>query len=435
MTSPKIVFKQQFQLSLNSPDRFRKISDIGARNEINAMFNYFSNVKKRAINMYDYFQGKIGKEKLVNIVMENGKYATEEELEKRKKESLKYFKNSNIYKGFVSFNNDYIDSSIELSELEKLVVKEVFPAFFRKCGFVDSKKMQYQIAIHTNTNHYHFHYSFMEKEPNYYLSNGKIGYRRRGMINNEEIKFLKNEIIHAIERHKEFTPLVISTNKEIEELKKYFKPGERNFILRNYEDLVLEENILKLGKLLYEKRNGNTKKIKFNSINDKEINKLTKSIKNYLFNNKKSELYKKESEFKDSLNKINDYFYKLNIDNHVSRKKYKSKYVEDKKEYIDNYVFNAIVNNAMYKYSNLVKQNKNIINDKDIIQEAVLKMYRKNKKQSKIDILVNYLSNSNKKNQFKNKYKIEQSIKKINEEMEEATSEFSKLFTNDSYDY
>ena len=43
-------------------------------------------------------------------------------------------------------------------------------------------------------------------------------------------------------------------------------------------------------------------------------------------------------------------------------------------------------------------------------------------------MLVSYLSSTNKSNQFKTKYKVEQSIKKINEEMDEAVSEFSKLF-------
>ena len=62
------------------------------------------------------------------------------------------------------------------------------------------------------------------------------------------------------------------------------------------------------------------------------------------------------------------------------------------------------------------------------MQEAILKAYKKNKKQSKYDLLVSYLSSTNKSNQFKTKYKVEQSIKKINEEMDEAVSEFSKLF-------
>src|SRR5574344_277318 len=66
------------------------------------------------------------------------------------------------------------------------------------------------------------------------------------------------------------------TNKDIEEIKKYFKPGEKNFLLHNKEDLVLEANILKLGELLYLKRNEKKGRIKYNSINNKELHILKK---------------------------------------------------------------------------------------------------------------------------------------------------------------
>lgn len=431
MTSPKVVLKCEFKYALNSPDRFHKISSISASNKIRGMFNYLSNAKKRAINMFDYYAGKINKIKRANLVIEDGTYATDFEIEKRKKEYLKYFENSHLWQGLISFNNDYIDKSIELEKFEEKMVKEIMPSFLKYCGFKDINKMSYQVALHTNTNHYHFHYSFIEKEPNYVNSDGKTIYRRRGMMSKTEKQYLKNIIIHSIDRHREFTPLVIKTNKEIEDLKKYFKNSERNFILKNYDDIILEENILNLGKMLYEKRNGKETKIKYSSIDDKEIKKLTTAIKKYLFKNKNSELYKKNEEFKKSLDKINDYFLSLSNDNHIIQKDSDSKYTKEKEKYIDNYICNAIVDNAYHKYKKL-KNNKQVLNENDIIQEAVLKMYNKNKKQSRYTILVNYLSNINKNNQFKNRYKIEQSIKNINSEMEEAISEFRKLFKTDT---
>ena len=81
-------------------------------------------------------------------------------LEKRKKDYVKYFKKSNLWQGIISFDNEYINESIELESLEKKMVKEVLPRFFRKCGFKDIDKMSYQIALHTNTKHYHFHIHF-----------------------------------------------------------------------------------------------------------------------------------------------------------------------------------------------------------------------------------------------------------------------------------
>ena len=44
--------------------------------------------------------------------------------------------------------------------------------------------------------------------------------------------FLKNEVLHVIDRHREFTPLVKKTNLEIDKLKQYFNPKERNYILK-----------------------------------------------------------------------------------------------------------------------------------------------------------------------------------------------------------
>ena len=428
--SPKVIFRSSFKFALDHPDRPFTYTEASAKNMIGGMYNYFSNVKKRAMDMFDYFEGKINKDSTVNLVLENGKYATQEEIEKRKKAYLNYFKKSNLWQGIISFDNDYINESIELEQLEKKIVKEVLPRFFKKCGFKDIDKISYQVALHTNTDNYHFHISFIEKEPNYICDNGKITYRRKGVLSKKEKDFLKREIIHAIDRHREFTPLVVSNNKNIEELKKYFKSGTRNFVLKNYDDLVLEENILRLGKLLYEKRNGKSKRIKFNSIYDKEIKDLTKSIKKYLFKDRKSSLYKQDKEFKKSLNDINNYFYKINKENHI-KSRFKSDYSIKKEEYVDNYIYNAIVNHACYKYSKL-KESKFYLKDDDVIKEAVLKLYKKNHKQSKSEILINYLKNSNDKLKYKNKYKIEESIKNINLEMEEAKTEFSKLFQSDN---
>ena len=428
--TPKVIFRSNFKFALDHPDRPFTYTEAAAKNMIGGMYNYFSNVKKRAMDMFDYFEGKINKAETVNLVLENGKYATQEEIDKRKKAYLNYFRKSNLWQGIISFDNDYINESIELEQLEKKIVKEVLPRFFKKCGFKDIEKMSYQVALHTNTDNYHFHLSFIEKEPNYICDSGKISYRRKGVLSKKEKDFLKREILHTIDRHREFTPLVISNNKNIEELKKYFKAGTRNFVLKNYDDLVLEENILRLGKLLHEKRNGKNTKIKFNSIYDKEIKDLTKNIKKYLFKDKRSSLYKQELEFRKSLNDINDYFYKLNKENNI-KAKYKSDYAIKKQEYVDNYIYNAIVNHASYKYGKL-KKDKSYLNEEDIIKEAVLKMYKKNHKQSKSEILINYLKNNNDKLKYKNKYKIEESIKNINLEMEEAKTEFSKLFQNDN---
>ena len=426
ISSPKVVVKLDFTKAINSIDRFNTISDKTADNFIKGMFNYLSNLEKRAMNMFDYYVGKINNHDETNLVMKNGGYASNEDMNKLKKDYKNYFQNANLHRGIISFDKDYLDESIEYSTLEKKLVKEVIPNFLKYVGYKDINKMDYVASLHTNTMHPHFHFSFIEKEPNFIGSDNKVQYRRKGKFTEREINFLKNEIIHTIDRHREFTPLVVKTNKEIDELKRYFNPKDRNYILKDKSNLILEENILRLGQMLYEYRNGKKGKIKFNSIYNKEIKTLTKNIKKYLFDNKESSLYKKDDEFKKCLEDINNYFIKINEDNNIKKFKYKSDYSKNKEEYIDNYVYNAIVNCAMYKYSK-VKLNK--ISSNDIIEEAILKLYKKNKLDDKFNILLNYLS----KNRFNNKYKIEHTIKKINEEMEEAKTEFSKLFKVDDY--
>jgi hypothetical protein len=425
--SPKVVFNYKFELAINNPDRHKKNTKKIIKNTT-GMFDYYSDEEKQAMNLFDYYTGVINKKERMNLILENGKLATKSDIEKRKKEYVKYINNSNLAKCVVSFNNDYINENIDIHKLEQKMVKEVIPMFLRKCGYVDIKKMSYQLSLHTDTDNLHFHFSFIEKAPNFAYANRKIGYKRKGIISEDEINFLKNEVEHVIEKEKIYTPLLKETNKEIEELKSYFNPNEKNFLLKDKKDLILEENILRLGQLLYEKRGEDSKRIKYNSIRDNEIKDLTKKIKNYIFSKKNIEFQNDYKNFQNSLKEINNYFYKIAKDNNIKDTKLDTTLIDSKQEYIDNYIYNSIVNHANYLYKN---KSKNILNENKIIEEIVLKEYLKNKKQSRYNILKNYLSNSSNKLKFKNRYKIEQAIKNINNEMDDAQKEFSKLFNSD----
>ena len=321
--------------------------------------------------------------------------------------------------------------NIDVHKLEQELATNILPKFFKKCGFKDPKKMFYQLALHTDTDNLHFHFSFMEKEPNYEYTKNKVGYRRTGELSQSEIDFLKAQVIHTIEKEKIYTPLVIETNKEIEELKKYFSPKEKNYLLRNKKDLILDEKILRLGQLLYNDRLGKDTKIKYGSIKNKEIISLTKDIKNYIFSKSNNNFKFEYDNFKESLNKINDYFYKINEDNNIKNINVDTNAIDNKNKYVDNYIYNAIVNYADYNYK---KESENIskIKENDIIQEIILKHYLNNKKQTRKDILKNYLSSPSPKQKFRNKQEIENAIRNINDEMEEAQKEFSKLFQNDN---
>ena len=429
--SPKVIFNSIFTLALNNPDSKYKNHSKSIK-RVQKMYDYYTNEEKRAMSMYDYYTGKLTKEDTMNLIIEDGSFANEKEVEKRKKLAVKYLENSNLWQGVLSFNNDYINENIDIHKLEKELATNILPKFFRKCGFKDTNKMFYQLALHTDTDNLHFHFSFMEKVPNYEYAKNKVGYRRTGELSQNEIDFLKAQVIHTIEKEKIYTPLLKETNKDIEELKKYFSPKEKNYLLRDKKDLILEEKILRLGQLLYKERYDNDSKIKYGSIKDKEIINLTKDIKNYLFSKNNDNFKLEYNNFKESLNKINNYFYKINEDNNIKDIVVDTTLTDSKNKYIDNYIYNAIVNYANYNYK---KESKNItkIKENDIIQEIILKHYLDNKKQTRKNILKTYFTNTNSKQRFRNKREIENAIKSINDEMTEAQKEFSKLFISNDY--
>ena len=383
------------------------------------MFDYYADVKKKAFFMLDYFQGKFGKEKEMNIMFENGEYATKEEIEKRKKQYEKYIENSNIEKLVISFPEGYLENSVDIKKFEKDMAKHIIPMFFKKCGYANIKNMSYQFALHTDQDNLHFHLSFCEKKPNYKLRGKELSYRHAGKLTQKELGFFKNEIEHYIEKEKYFTPLLKETNKELDLLKSYFNPKDKNFILNDKEDLLLEDKIIRLGELIAKSRE-NDNRIKFGSIKDKEIVNLTKEIKKCIFSKKDTELYISHQEFKRSLNMINEYFKKIAESNHS--KLIDDSLIKNKKKYLDNYVYNAIVNHANY----LNKRSK--INEDEILQNIVYKNYKNSKTSNRFNILSNYLSSLSSTSKFRNKYKVKEAVKNINDELEDAQKEFDKLF-------
>ena len=386
------------------------------------MFDYYAHNKKKAFFMLDYFQGKFGKEKEMNIMFENGEYATQEQIDKRKKQYEKYIENSNIEKLVISFPAGYLEENVDIKKFEKDMAKHIIPMFLKKCGYADIKNMSYQFALHTDKEHLHFHLSFCEKKPNYKVNGNKLSYRHAGKLTQKELGFFKNEIEHYIEKEKYFTPLLKETNKELEELKSYFNPKDKNFLLKDKEDLLLEDKILKLGELLSETRD-NDNRIKFGSIKDKEIIKLTKEIKKYIFSKKDTEFYVSHQEFKNSLNLINEYFKEIAKSNHTDI--VDDSLIKNKTKYLDNYVLNAIVNHANY----MQRQSK--ISEDEMIHNIIYKNYKNTKTRNRFNILSNYLSSLSKSSKFVNKYKIKEAVKNINNELEDAQREFDKLFKVD----
>ena len=432
MTSPKVIFNCKFTHAFNRREANYTSKQIeGLKKKISRKFDYFSNEDKRVMNLFDYYTGELNKNERMNLVIEDGSYATKDEIKQRKKRFVKYVEKSNLWQGVISFNNDYLNENITLKELEQELIKTAIPRLFKKMGFKDKKNMAYNLSIHTDTDNLHVHFSFIEKKPNYIYTNNKLGFRRKGELSQDEINFMKNEVVFAVERKKYLSPMITITNKEIDNLKKYFNPKDKNFILYDKEDLLLEEKILRLGRLLYDDRKSNNKRIKYNSITNKEIKTLTKDIKKYLFYSK-GDLYEDYSNFKSSLSSINEYLYKVHKDNNISNIILDKSLTISKNEYLDNYIYNAIVNHSDYLFKSKSKKYKTLSED-DILREMILKEYKKYQNQTRYNILENYLTNTLPKFRYQNKHRIINAVKNINLEMEEAQKEFSKLFQSNDY--
>ena len=417
--SPKVVVVNMFTPSFKNMNYKYPTKD-KIHSATMDMFDYYADNKKKAFFMLDYFQGKFGKEKEMNIMFENGEYATQDEIDKRKKQYEKYIENSNIEKLVISFPEGYLEENVDIKKFERDMAKHIIPMFLKKCGYADIKNMSYQFSLHTDQDNLHFHLSFCEKKPNYKVNNKKLTYRHAGKLTQKELGFLKNEIEHYIEKEKYFTPLLKETNQELDELKKYFNPKEKNFLLKDKEDLLLEDKIVRLGELLSKTRDNNNR-IKFNSIKDKEIIDLTKEIKKYIFNKKDTDFYVSHQEFKNSLNKINEYFKEIAKSNHTDI--VDTSLIKNKEKYLNNYVLNSIINHANYI-------NKKKISEEEILQSIAYINYKKHN-QTRFNILSNYLSTLSRSSKFINKYKVKEAVKNINDELEDAQKEFDKLFKVD----
>lgn len=445
--SPNVIFKSQYCLALNSVDnKFQKNSYKDERlKDVEDMFDYFSNEKKKIVGMFEYYMGHTRGED-INLILEDGSYASKEQLKKIKTNYKEYIKDSNLWKGIISFNPEYLNENISIKTLEQKIAKEVMPQFLKYCGFKDIKNMSYVFSIHTNKKHPHIHLAFIEKKPNYLYCDKKVNYRRKGKISIDEQRYLKRLVELVIEREKYYTPLLKKTNEDIDYLKSYFDPNDKNFALKNVSEIFVEEKILKLGELLKEYRENNnqrSKRIKYNSIKNnelgKEIKSLTRDIKRYLFKDETSILYASKKDINNDLNKINEFFNLLNENNNIKDLVSDNSIVDKKEEYIDNYIYNAIVNHSLYKYNHITmivknKTNKDKIDIDDLIQEIAYqnnKYQKLNDKERRKVVLDNYFKGVTNAIQFPSKHKMEKAIKKINYEMERASQEFSKLFNYD----
>ncbi|MDO5569527.1 MAG: hypothetical protein Q4G04_05425 [bacterium] len=297
--------------------------------------------------------------------------------------------------------------------------------------------MSYQLSLHTDTDNYHFHYSFIEKSPNYISRTGKIQYRRKGQIDKKDLDYLKIQIGHSISKGTYYTNLLTKTNEDIKEFKSYFNKDSLNFVLDNKEDFILEDKIIKLGLLLNKYRKDNPSRIKYNSINfnskiGKDIKSLTSDIKKSLFDNKDSKLYKMQKTFNKDLKELNNYFDNLDQENDITNNRSNIAFLYEKKNDVNSYIYNSIVNYAINKYNNPGSNDK--IKVEDLIHEIVLTKNidcTKKSKTKKKQFVKNYYKNRNNNFIFPNKYEVERAFSNLKYEMDKSAELFYEMFKKD----
>lgn len=394
-------------------------------------------------NLFDYMMGgkkdisvmEINSMKREQMMMDKfGKFITDSEASKKNFYWSKLFDKSNIHLSVLSFNKDYVDENIGIDNLQKELTTKILPMFLKQCGYQDPyKTMDWVVSLHKafDRNNYHFHIGFIEKKESYLGTDNKLHFKQRLNLDDREMNFIKRQSVLAIERAKVFTPALINLNRSLEGLKKYFNPKDKSFSLKDITNIDLEYKILRLGFLLNKVRTDNPKKIKYNSLPKNkignEIRLLTKDIKHTLFNDRDIQL--SEKEINNQIEEINNIFLKIDQDNLISNIGFEnakdSKLIKDKLEKYDNYVLNAIVNNALYVYHNRFSTNQNI-NLNDLLNEATLLVYLNERKVSKDN--QDILKNSFKKN-YPMKKAIYRSFKKLKYEQDKVAEQFYEMLS------
>ena len=321
------------------------------------------------------------------------------------------------------------------------------PKFLRYCGYdKPEENLEWIVSLHCDReNNYHFHIAWVEKNKCYKFNNNKLGHKLRLKVSDRENNFMKRQVSLTIERAKLYSPALTKINKDIEELQKYFNPKDKNFTLRNINDLELEEKIIRLGFLLSEIRNTDKKYIKYgslpkNEIGD-EIRNITKSIKKELFK-KYPEIKNSKKEIYDSIKELNEIFLDIDKRNNISdigfQTAYDNKLIKDKLEKSDNYILNSIVNHALYNYdiSNKKLKKTSKIEFEDLISEAAINIYKNEKYETykketyKIKIRKRVLENFFINGGYRNTDKLSNALRRLSKDSEKAAEQFYEMFTD-----
>lgn len=428
-----------FDYGRNEKKAYTSVKEFIEKDAESSMFDYFMGGKKSDEIMEE---NKMKREEMA--MLKNGNYLLDKDLPAMKKRWSNYIEDSNIQLTVLSFYQDYIDSNINIKDLQKKIAMEVMPKFLSYCGYEDPvKNLEWVVALHADReNNYHFHISWVEKKKCYKVGNNKLEHRIKLMLDDKEINFLKRQATLTIERNSLYKPALIELNKDFDSLKQYFNPKDQNFTLRNIKDLELEEKIVKLGFLLNQIRDTSHKYIKYNSIPNtdigKEIKELTKEIKREIF--KIPEVKESKKKIYNSISKINDILIDIDKRNNISEIGFESalenKLIQGKIDKSDTYILNAIANHALYNYNYYKsKINKSDFKLEDVINQVAYENYKENcyrttnkkVKSYKKKMMTNFLSGKRYKNKFV------RAMERLAYRQDQAAELFYKMLSEDEY--
>ena len=92
--SPNVIFKSKYLLALNSIDNKFHNKDKRLK-DVDEMLDYFSNEKKKVVGMFEYYMGHTRGDN-INLVMEDGSYATKEDLKIIKNNYKRYIESFGV---------------------------------------------------------------------------------------------------------------------------------------------------------------------------------------------------------------------------------------------------------------------------------------------------------------------------------------------------
>ncbi len=130
----------------------------------------------------------LGKERSLGLFDRDGMCS--EEKEKQHRKALRET-NSNIWKGVITFENEFGEKYCSTSNQAITAMKYVMSKFIETTQ-LKADNVTYVAALHTNTEHYHIHFQFFEKYPKVMNKYGMPSYTIKGKLPLDSIDYAKD---------------------------------------------------------------------------------------------------------------------------------------------------------------------------------------------------------------------------------------------------